>query len=77
MFADTITRNAKIATDGIPPFVEALSIQGGNIRSTGTNGEILRRRGPTTTVIDAAGRTLIPGLNDSHTRSVRVVRKEN
>src|SRR4030095_11382896 len=33
--------------------------------------EILGRRGPETRVIDAKGRTVIPGLNDSHMHPIR------
>jgi predicted amidohydrolase YtcJ len=71
MFADTIIHNAKIATNTIPSFVEALAIQDGKILATGTNSEILRLRGASTSVIDALGRTVIPGLNDSHMHPIR------
>jgi predicted amidohydrolase YtcJ len=71
MFADTIIRNAKIATNTIPSFVEALSIQDGKIHSTGSNEQILRERGPATVLIDGGGRTVIPGLNDSHMHPIR------
>ena len=71
MSADTILHNAKIATQRVPPFVEAVAITGGKVSATGTNDEILRQRGPTTTVIDANGATAIPGLNDSHLHLIR------
>jgi predicted amidohydrolase YtcJ len=71
MFADMIVHNAKLATNAIPSFVEALSIKDGRIQATGTNSEILRRRGPGTAVIDAKKRTVIPGLNDSHMHPIR------
>ena len=71
MFADMIIHNAKLATNAIPSFVEALSIRDGKIQATGTSVEILRQRGPATTVIDAKGRTLIPGLHDSHMHPIR------
>ncbi|HYO84590.1 MAG TPA: amidohydrolase [Bryobacteraceae bacterium] len=66
-----IIHNAKVATNSTPSFVQALAIEGGKIQSTGANDEILRRRGPATTVIDAGGRTVIPGLNDSHMHPIR------
>jgi len=72
MFADTIIHNAKIATNDAPAFVEAVAIKDGKVTATGTNDEILRRqRGPTTKLIDANRRTVIPGLNDSHMHPIR------
>jgi len=68
---DIIVHNAKIATNRIPSFVEAVAIQGGKISATGKSDEILRLRGPATRVIDAKGRTVIPGLNDSHMHPIR------
>ena len=71
MAADIILHNAKIATNGVPSFVEAIAIKDGKIDAAGTNDEILRQRGPATKVIDAGGRTVIPGLNDSHLHPIR------
>jgi hypothetical protein len=71
MFAETILYNAKVATNGVPSFVEAVAITGAQITAVGTNDEILRLRGPETRVIDARRRTLIPGLNDSHMHPIR------
>src|SRR5882724_5877130 len=71
MPADTILHNAKIATNGIPSFVDALAITDGNITATGTAQDIFRLRGPATKVIDANRRTVIPGLNDSHMHPIR------
>src|SRR5947207_2005739 len=71
MTPDSILHNAKIATNGVPPFVEAVAMTDGKISAAGTDDEILRRRGPGTTVIDANGRTVIPGLNDSHMHPIR------
>jgi predicted amidohydrolase YtcJ len=71
MPADIILHNAKIATNSVPPFVAAIAIQDGKISAAGSNDEILPQRGPTTKVIDAGGRTVIPGLNDSHMHPIR------
>src|SRR5262245_56010919 len=71
MSADTILHNAKIATNSVPSFVEALAISDGKIIATGTDEEILQLRGPVTRAIDAKGRTIIPGLNDSHMHPIR------
>src|SRR2546427_6993106 len=71
MAADSIIHNAKIATNGVPAFVEALAIKDGKIAAAGPNDEVLRQRGAETTVINANGRTVIPGLNDSHLHIIR------
>jgi predicted amidohydrolase YtcJ len=71
MAVDTILYNAKIATNRVPAFVEAVAITAGIISATGTDEEILRLRGPMTTVIDGNRRTVIPGLNDSHMHPIR------
>ena len=71
MPAETIIHNAKIATNSVPSFVEAIAITDDKISAAGTNDEILRQRGPATTVIDGKGRTVIPGLNDSHMHPIR------
>src|SRR6201998_2820978 len=69
--AEIILHNAKIATNGVPSFVEAIAISDGKVTATGGNDEILRLRGPETRVIDGRGRTIIPGLNDSHMHPIR------
>ena len=71
MSAETIIHNAKIATNGVPSFVEAVAIGNGKIIATGKDDEILRQRSPETKVIDGKGRTVIPGLNDSHMHPIR------
>ena len=71
MPADVILHNAKIATNHIPPFVEAVAIEGSKFVAAGTSDEVLRQRGPATLVVDAGGRTVIPGLNDSHLHVLR------
>ena len=44
--AEIILHNAKIATNGVPSFVEAIAISDGKVTATGGNEEILRLRGP-------------------------------
>jgi len=69
--AEIILHNAKIATNGVPSFVEAIAISEGKVTATGRNEEILSLRGPAARVIDGRGRTVIPGLNDSHMHPIR------
>src|SRR5246500_1053095 len=71
MQPDSIIHNAKIATHGVPSFVEAVAIKDGKISAVGRSDEILRQRGPVTNVIDCGGRAVIPGLNDSHMHPIR------
>jgi len=71
MQPDSIVHNAKIATNGVPSFVESVAIKDGKISTVGRSDEILRQRGPATNVIDCGGRTVIPGLNDSHMHPIR------
>jgi predicted amidohydrolase YtcJ len=68
---DSILHHAKIATNSVPSFVEAVAIKDGKISAAGTYDEILRLRRPETDVIDGKGRTVIPGLNDSHIHPIR------
>src|SRR5260370_32728316 len=69
--AELILHNAKIATNGVPSFAEAIAITAGKIAAVGKDDEILRLRGPQTRVIDGRRRTVIPGLNDSHMHPIR------
>ncbi|MGD9904996.1 MAG: amidohydrolase [Vicinamibacterales bacterium] len=45
---------------------EALAVRGDRIVAIGTNAEIAALRGPATRVVDAAGRAVVPGFNDTH-----------
>jgi len=68
---ELIVHNARIATNGVPSFVEAIAISDGKVTATGGNEEILRLRGAATKVINGRRRTVIPGLNDSHMHPIR------
>jgi predicted amidohydrolase YtcJ len=71
MSVDTILHNARIATNQVPSFVEAVAISAGKISAAGNDDEILRLRETGTQVIDGNRRTVIPGLNDSHMHPIR------
>ena len=45
---------------------QALAIKDGKLIAVGTNDDALSLRGPNTRVVDLAGKTVIPGLQDSH-----------
>ena len=62
-----VLHNGKIVTvDESFSIVEAMAVRGDRIQGVGTNSAILKLVGPTTTVVDLQGRTVIPGLCDSH-----------
>jgi predicted amidohydrolase YtcJ len=71
VFAELILYNAKIATNDVPSFVEAIAVTAGKVVAAGNDDEVLRLRGPHTHVIDGRRRTVIPGLNDSHMHPIR------
>ena len=47
-------------------FAQAVYARDGEIRAVGSNEEVLKAAGPAAKVIDLKGKTVIPGLNDSH-----------
>ena len=72
-YPDTIVHNGKVYTmddksntENAGTVVEALAIRDGKILLSGTNKQILSLRGPQTKVIDAKGRTVVPGIIDTH-----------
>ena len=70
--ADTILVNGKILTvDNQFSTREAVAIRDGKITAVGSNSEIRKQTGPKTRVIDLQGRTVIPGLIDSHIHAIR------
>ena len=65
--ADLIVHNAVIYTvAAAQPTAEALAVRGDRLVVVGGNAAALALRGPSTRVIDARGRTVIPGLHDAH-----------
>jgi predicted amidohydrolase YtcJ len=70
--ADRLLINGRIATqDERRSLVQALAIRGDRILATGSTDNMLKYRGPRTTLMDLGGRTVIPGLNDSHMHVIR------
>ncbi|RED26904.1 hypothetical protein BD847_0831 [Flavobacterium cutihirudinis] len=71
--ADLIIYNGKIATmQKQNEFVQAIAIKDGIILDTGTEKNILSvYKSSETKLIDAKGKTVIPGLNDSHMHVIR------
>src|ERR1700758_5361780 len=70
--SDLILINGRIATqDERRLFAQAVAIQKGRFASVGSNEDVMALRGANTEVIDLGGRTVIPGLNDSHMHPIR------
>src|SRR3990172_9251859 len=70
--ADLILMNGRVATmDGARPFVSAAAVHDGRFIAAGSDDEVIRLRGPGTLVVDAHGRTVTPGLDDSHMHLIR------
>jgi predicted amidohydrolase YtcJ len=65
--ADTVIRGARVYTvDDAMPWAEAVAVRDGRIAWVGGSDESGSWIGPDTEVIDAGGRTLLPGFIDTH-----------
>ena len=65
--ADLILHNGKVVTvDNRFSLREAIALRDGRVVQTGSDRAVLRLRGPRTEIVDLDGRTVIPGLMDSH-----------
>ena len=72
-YPDYILHNGKIATmndttltNAMGRVVQAIAVRGDRIQFIGTNDEVLRYAGPQTRRIDLKGRTVVPGLINTH-----------
>jgi hypothetical protein len=69
---DLVLLGGKIVTvDADSAVREALAVRDGKVLSLGSTAEIRRLAGPRTRVVELGGRTVIPGLIDSHLHAVR------
>ncbi len=65
--ADTIFLNGNVYTvNDAAPRAEAIAIKGERILFAGSNDEAKKFSGPATRAIDLKGKTVLPGLTDSH-----------
>ncbi len=70
--AEMILVNGKIITLNPQSLIaQAVAIEQGRVVAVGTNEQIRAYAGPATRVIDLRGRTVIPGLVDSHIHAIR------
>jgi predicted amidohydrolase YtcJ len=65
--ADLVVLNGRVLVmDGRFRVAQALAVRGGRVVALGSNRGIRRLAGSRTRVVDAAGGTVLPGINDSH-----------
>jgi len=70
--ADTVLINGKILTaDAQFSAQQALAVRDGKITAVGSTAQIRKLAGAKSRVIDLGGRTVIPGLIDSHMHAIR------
>src|SRR5262249_15701433 len=70
--ADTVLLNGKIVTvDRQSAVREAMAVRDGKIVAVGTSADIRKLAGTRSQTIDLQGRTVIPGLIDSHLHAIR------
>ena len=64
---DLLIVNANVRTmDDAKPIAEAIAISGNRIAVVGTSADLRVLVGPRTRVVDACGKSVLPGFNDSH-----------
>jgi predicted amidohydrolase YtcJ len=68
---EIILLNGKIVTGEPRGIVQALAVIDGRIAAMGSSVEIRRLAGRSTRIVDLGGRTVIPGLIDSHIHAIR------
>ena len=65
--ADLILRNGKVVTvDANFSVAQSVAVRGNQIAAVGTDSDVMKLAGPNTQVLDLKGRTVIPGLIDTH-----------
>ena len=70
--AQLVVRNARVHTgDPARPAASAVAITDGVFTAVGDDATVAPHIGPATRVVDALGRRVIPGLNDSHLHVIR------
>ena len=67
-----VLKNGRFATgDTRVPAAEAVAIRDGRFSAVGTERDVMAASDPGARVIDVGGRTVIPGLIDSHIHTIR------
>ena len=68
--ADLIITNAKVFSHSAG-FQEALAVKNGKFMKVGNIDDVLKLKGAETQILDASGKTVIPGLIDTHSHPIR------
>ena len=64
---DLIILNAAVRTmDAAKPTAEAVAVSGNRITAVGSTADLRALAGPKTRVVDAGGKSVLPGFNDAH-----------
>ena len=71
MHKTTIYHNGRIATNAQPAFVSTMVVCDGKVTSMGRADELMSEGNQESDLVDLRGRTVIPGLNDSHVHAIR------
>jgi predicted amidohydrolase YtcJ len=65
--ADLIYTNAKVMTvNANNDIAQAVAVSGDKVLAVGSAADIAKMAGPSTTVVDLGGKTLVPGFYDNH-----------
>ena len=77
--ADTIYFGGDIVTvNDAQPSVEALAVKEGKILAVGTSDAVAKaHKGPSTTMVDLGGKTLLPGFLDPHSHYINSITVAN
>ncbi|MDE0493342.1 MAG: amidohydrolase [Acidimicrobiaceae bacterium] len=63
---DLVLRRGQIVTACGDKVVEAMAVRGNRVCAVGSGDQVTSLIGPSTDVVDLDGRTVVPGINDSH-----------
>lgn len=69
--AELVLTGGRVHASATAPAAEAIALRGGAVLQVGDAREIASLAGPDTQVIELGGRTVVPGLIDSHIHVVR------
>ncbi|MEO8126502.1 MAG: amidohydrolase [Bryobacteraceae bacterium] len=73
---ECIYYNGKVVTVGNIPRAEAFAVKGARFLAVGSTEAMRKLAGPSTKLVDLKGRTVLPGLMDSHTHPITAALSE-